>query len=451
MIKSRLTHELGWDSRLQVWTGTAGNLSLTTDRLYPVRVQGHQVTETHSHPQFFKNRRLIKGIERGKNLVHVTPSERARLLRILKNLDYGGMFWTVRRSASEQTRYVSVPRTRISNVKDFAFQGKFLPGSGFDDLSWKSAKWPASPEKAAELNQLLVKGTTAINRTIPTSPEYSLATALGELYSDGLPSLVGSTLFRAKSLRKRLKDVGGEYLNVEFGWKPLVSDLKSLASTVRKAQKLIDQYENGSGRPIGRHYEFPEERSTTQSTVANIALYPPIDSTAFSSSVLAPQTTVTEEFRRYWFEATYTYHLPAVSSSADKMRLYAVEAEKLLGLRVTPEVLWNLAPWSWLSDWFVNYGDLISNLTNLSKDGCMLRRGYIMCTTYTKSTISHPGSVLRGWGPTGPSIITLETKAKMRRRASPWGFGVTFEGFSPRQIAILSALGLSRDAKWGTE
>jgi len=448
MIKSRLTHEVGEDCRYKLWGGT-GATTLVTDRTSIIRVQGHQVTDSYSNPNYFAVRRLIRKIESGK--LTFDPETKSRLLRLFRNLDYGGAFWTVRRSGSIASRYVSQPYYKTSTIKAYSFDGRFIPDIGQNELLWDSAKWPVSPNKATEMNLLLTKGTTAINRTIPTAPEYSLATALGEIYADGLPSLVGSTLFRAKNLKQALKSVGGEYLNIEFGWKPFVSDLKSLASTVSKASKLIEQYEKGSGRPIGRHYEFPVERSTTVTYEGGKAMYPPIDSTLISSTVLATQGTETETFRRYWFEGVYSYYLPTASSAVEKMKKYASEAEKLLGLKITPEVLWNLAPWSWLADWLFNYGELISNLTNLSKDNCLLRRGYIMCTTYTKSTVTHPGWTLKGFGPTGPTSITLETKAKSRRRASPWGFGVTFEGFSPRQIAILSALGISRDAKWGRD
>jgi hypothetical protein len=447
-VKSRLTHELGWDNQYKLWTGTGAN-TLTIDRVYTARIEGHQVTESFTHPQLFVVRDLIRKIDRGE--IHLQPEDKIRLLKLLRNRDIGGSFWSVRRKATASSRYVSMPKFKTTSIKAYSFNGRFLPDVNLSDLHWNSVNWPASPNQASEFALLLTKGATAINRTIPTVPEYSLALALGELYSDGLPSLVGLALFRAKNWASAVKAAGNEYLNVEFGWKPLVSDLKSLASTVQKASKLIEQYERGSGRPIGRHYEFPDERTTSMTSNAGKSLWPALDSTLFNGPVLVTQNVSTETLRRYWFEATYSYHLPSASSAVGKMKLYAVEAEKLLGLQVTPEVLWNLAPWSWLADWFFNFGDLVSNLSNLSKDDCMLRRGYIMCTNYTKSTISHPGSDLKGWGQTGVTSVTLESTAKERRRASPWGFGVTFEGFSPRQIAILTALGLSRDGKWGRE
>jgi hypothetical protein len=56
-------------------------------------------------------------------------------------------------------------------------------------------------------------------RMAPSVGEFSLSTFLGEL-REGLPRLVPDLLTRAKTA----KAAGGDYLNVEFGWKPLLND-----------------------------------------------------------------------------------------------------------------------------------------------------------------------------------------------------------------------------------
>jgi hypothetical protein len=414
-----------------------------------VKVFTTQVTDSYSHPAFLANRKLIRSIERGNTLKYASDEVKIATLRRLRNRDLGGMFYTVKKHSTLSSPMIDVSNVPITASKTFDLNGRFLP-QGVYSLVGNESLFATSPVKASVMETLRVLGTTAINRTIPTAPEASLALTLGELYGEGLPSLVGSVLLRAKSIPSLLKGSGSEYLNVQFGWKPFVSDLKGLCDVVSKSGKILEQYEKGAGRPIGRRYEFPVERSTTV-TESSTALYPPIDSTSFSSSVLGTRTVTTEVVNRYWFEGTYNYRLPSASSAASKVKLYASEADKLLGLRVTPEVLWNLAPWSWLSDWFLNYGTLISNFSNLNTDNCMLRRGYIMGHLWTRKTYSHPGSTLRGYGPTGTISQTFITETKARRRASPYGFGVTFQSFTPRQIAILAALGISRDWRWGLD
>jgi hypothetical protein len=52
-------------------------------------------------------------------------------------------------------------------------------------------------------------------------------------------------------------------------------------------------------------------------------------------------------------------------------------------------------------------------------------------------------------GPTGfvgqstPPTVTLSVERKVRRRASPYGFGIAWEQLSPRQIAIATSLGVT--------
>jgi hypothetical protein len=121
----------------------------------------------------------------------------------------------------------------------------------------------------------------------------------------------------------------------------------------------------------------------------------------------------------------------------------ALRAKKLLGIIPTPSTLWNLAPWSWATDWFLNTGDVISNLTDWATDGLVMRYGYMMehtivrdTYTLTKPGLSSPGVRVQP--------LTLVTETKMRRKANPFGFGLTWSGLSPRQTAIAVALGLTR-------
>jgi hypothetical protein len=121
----------------------------------------------------------------------------------------------------------------------------------------------------------------------------------------------------------------------------------------------------------------------------------------------------------------------------------ALMASKIFGLELTPEVAWNLSPWSWAADWFTNAGDVISNLTDWATDGLVLRYGYVMEHTIASNTYTFVGKT--GFSNTSvrPSPVTLVTETKRRVKANPFGFGVTWGGLSPRQLAITAALGIT--------
>jgi hypothetical protein len=77
-------------------------------------------------------------------------------------------------------------------------------------------------------------------------------------------------------------------------------------------------------------------------------------------------------------------------------------------------------------------------------DGLVMHYGYVM-----EHVVESDEIVLSGWTPQKGSFpsdlkIVVVRETKTRLRASPYGFGLTFEDFSPRQLAILAALGISR-------
>jgi hypothetical protein len=140
---------------------------------------------------------------------------------------------------------------------------------------------------------------------------------------------------------------------------------------------------------------------------------------------------------RQWFSGAFTYHLPI-----DNLKIMGpndVRRRGLINFDLTPETLWNLAPWSWAVDWFVPVGDLIGNLQDWSTDGLVMRYGYCMEHSVTTDTYNYIGQ-----GGQYVGAIRLSTESKVRIQANPFGFGMSWESLSPRQLAIVAALGLSR-------
>lgn len=428
---------------LSSYSGECVSTFGNTPNVNKFRVEGRQVTVSQEHPEWKTLQRAKKDVER-QQAFNPTPNG-ALQLQTLRNLDVGGDFYTSKRVGTlispevYQNRYRATPDTILS------YRGPFL-AYGSPIISWDNTVWPTLPVEQDELYLAYAKGTVAISRTAPTVPVVSLANLLGELRNDGLPSIIGSLAWRAQGFRKKTKSLGDEYLNVEFGWKPLVSDIIKIAHAVKDSERIINEYEARSGQNIGRHYSFPDEKSTEVRDLGLGTPFPSLNSYAYSHSPTGRKTLSIETTKSYWFQGTYTYYLPQPDEARLKVFTYAAKAEKLLGLALTPEVLWNLAPWTWFADWFVNVGSIMTNISAFGKENLMLRRGYIMCETHTKHTYGHPGIGLYGARHTGPIAQVFESHSKVRRRASPYGFGLTFGGFSVKQMAIMAALGVSRSS-----
>lgn len=249
----------------------------------------------------------------------------------------------------------------------------------------------------------------------------------------------------------------GQYLNVEFGWKPFLSDLTSLLGLREKIDDRIKRIINENNRGIDRRSVVLDEDDTVVDSVTTYGY-------AFAGltgppPTWVPGTTVVTVTRRtitkVWFTGRFRYFIPNTSSTdwLDRERL------KLVGLDLltqSPELIWNLLPFSWLIDYFTNVGDIISNASDTAVDNLICDYSYIMCTKRveirrtvqtTWQGLYHEGAGLKTRIDAGQATFeTVEyTEEKTRRGGgNPFGLGTRFDELSSYQTGILAALGLSR-------
>lgn len=352
--------------------------------------------------------------------------------------DIGGEFFTRRGSHYHNSPYLEI-WTGTAHDSSF-FEGRIFPYTfGSDDNVLD--QYPLEPSAREELDAL---GTTAIALTIPTNPVVSLATFFGEL-REGFPKMIGSQLFRSR-LKNLRKGVGNEYLNWEFGWKPLISDVTKFLHAARNADKLWSQFLRDSGRRVRRHYTFPK-LETIQSSVSNEPLIVTgmIGNSGFwqGGNNTFPRFHETREIRRRWFSGAFTYFADVDPVVLSTWRGHLQRFQKLYGVKITPDVLWNLAPWSWAADWFTNTGDVITNISRFSDDSLVMPYGYMMENSLRIETYRMRNVTPKGYNI--PDLTEVFTNnVKYRIQATPYGFGFDLGDLSLRQQAIIAALGLSR-------
>ncbi len=298
-------------------------------------------------------------------------------------------------------------------------------------------------------------GGKAIALTAPTHPSVGLLTALTELYREGIPSLTGLRFLKKEI--QGIRGLGDEYLNYQFGWKPLVSDVKKAYQTLIRSDELLAQYARDNGRIVRRKMSFPPIVTWTSSTPKTGNVFYKTNSTqpavwAGSSTNTSPNGVLTETTsveQRISFSGAYTYHTPVpqaftsgLRATVEKIKSY----ERLYGTELTPEVVWNITPWSWLVDWYTNFGSLTSQLSNFRTDGLVLRYGYLMRYTHTQRIVTVSGPALKD-GTAGPWHTVYHKVRKERIRAHPYGFSGNPSAFTDRQWNILAALGATRAPK----
>lgn len=286
-------------------------------------------------------------------------------------------------------------------------------------------------------------GATGWARARPGNPVAGISTFVGELRD--LPRLPLRLFQRLKHFRA----LGGEYLNVVFGWMPFVSELKKMYELYRRLDKHLAQLIRNNGRGIKRERTIRDDHSVTSSKSEYGYPFqgwnnpPPSWFSAYSSV-----ETQTETIDKIWFEGRFRYYIEDIGSSEWTRRA----TRALFGVNVTPEVVWDLLPWSWLIDWFGNIGDVMSNMSSNAVDNLTADYAYVMRTVETRVT---KRGVCR-WTQKGPSRYydvpagnvsgeaVNSTVTKMRFAASPYGFGVSYGGLSPYQAGVIAALGISR-------
>lgn len=352
--------------------------------------------------------------------------------------DVGGDFFTEKRYAVLNPQHVNLRRAATNQFGNT--QVETYSGPAYPVVPASTAYPPSARSSDDELDEL---GATAISRCKPTNSVADVSVALAEVIREGLPHMVGQTLWRDRT--HAANKAGSEYLNAQFGWIPIVSEVKKFASAVSKADALLAQYERDAGRMVRRRYNFPLKRSVTSTLInsAEAAKLPPGVTAMQDAANLGMLYRTRETVQRQWFSGAFTYHLPRGYNSRNEVERLALLANKILGVELTPQVLWNIAPWSWAADWFTNTGDVVSNLTDWSVDGLVLRYGYMM----EHSIVSDSYALTKGGHvglSSGVAGCTLVTETKVRRRANPFGFGITWDGLSSAQLAIAAALGLSR-------
>jgi len=381
--------------------------------------QGIQVTESENHP--------------GWNASH-----RGRF-----SGDRGGPF-------STRKRYVdSFPNVPVK-LNGITWDG----GQWYNRARYSGILLPIAPDymefppfSPSSNSQLDAMGATAIARCSPSSPAADCSTFLGETVKDGLPRLGSLLGLRNMSNQERRKALADSYLNYEFSWLPFANDVAQLGASIVDADSIWEQYQRDSGKLVRRRYEFPTVETTTVEDYGVRSPWAPSPSSITLLDLSVPLTgRVYCEIKttvRRWFSGAFSYYIPQGSDARSTVAREAIKAKKLLGLTMTPDTVWNLAPWSWAVDWFTNTGDVLSNWSNWLVDSQVLMYGYMMEHKRVSYTYSYSGPTRFQTTSVRPPNITLVSETKLRRAATPYGFGFDMGGLTTVQSAIVAALGIS--------
>lgn len=416
----------GWSDRL-LYQGS--QISSNTGTF---SIVGRQTTTSWNNTDWLAQKALDRRLRNGT----ASPFTR-RTREWISKQDHGSPFQSISHEYSDDTRIIK--GANVQPAWDYQWSGPWFAKS--HNVGPTSSLWP-QVSLVNMSNDMLRLGTTAIAETIPTNPVAGAAQFLGEL-RERVPSVPGAQLARRGGDPKAIAD---EYLNYEFGLKPFIKDIREIGSAVKSAEKRLAQLRADSGRLVRRRYKFPVIRTVSDPVVQSTNGF---GSPAWRTGSTGAYTTggkltvTTSRETETWFSGAYTYLYAEGDSTLSRLKRAEQGANAVLGLRLTPELIWQLTPWSWAVDWVGNLGDVIHNLSAFSNDGLVMRWGYVMQTVRLTHTY-HLSGVNFHAGGRASTTQSFTTVVKKRVKATPYGFGLDTDAFTTRQWAILGALGVSR-------
>jgi len=304
----------------------------------------------------------------------------------------GGIIKTLVTSGTTGAKWTNWQASRLANPNDSLYAHLAIPGR---------------PSNA-------FLATDTVKKTNPSRPVVDLSVSVAELRE--LPKLI------QKEGDSLIRKWGKQTLNREFGWIPLVKDLRKLATIRDDVVKRLDEIRRLKS-------EGGLRRSVDLWAGSVSGSYDVITQSGYKLVVhhYLDYTTQTK------LRGFVVWTPDELGETEGRSLLKTIDA--VLGLKLDMSTLWNLMPWSWMIDWFTNIGDILEGSRNIIG----ATHGQVQLMDHSITTIqglsNYPGAIT-------PFSGTLETKQRRRHTGSI--IDVQLPLLTQRQITILGAIAVTR-------
>jgi len=344
------------------------------------------------------------------------------------------------------------------------YNGDYLCGSTWLDDSFGS--YPAVTKPAN--NSLSAYYARAWDQLKPQIPQWNATQFIYELRD--LPGMLETT---ANGFHNAWRSFGGGYsttfmhpshiadqfLNEQFGWVPFISDIQKFLDTWDKSGDYISNMVRNNRTWMKRSRVLEESDSTSLIGGFGVADCIPSDgildwtsnnmckvaNLLGTGSIKGYTLYHLRVTKRIWATGSFLFYRPEFDINDPDFDSGLMTVRRALtqyGFRINPSVLYKITPWTWALDWFTNLGRHIDRLNDFVEDGIVSRNLYVMESherTMTKTCFLNYYK--------GPVTLQWQRRLAVKKREvadGPYGFNVPWANISPRQWAILGAIGISR-------
>lgn len=354
-----------------------------------------------------------------------------------KIIDDGGDFThtTVYMTGLKTGNYYRYNKGEV--YESYASGQVWLETPGFIHLGINVSDSTVAPEEDYDLSGI---GPGLWNAMLPTNPGVDLGINIAELRD--LPRLVKDKLDSLKSVVSSLsnpKGLADWVLAINFGWKPLLSDIRKVINLYFKLERKVDFLLRNGGKPL--HRRLP----TRAPEITNEVLFEysgPVDQgwvpdrhpeSSDPDGEVPDRFKCKIELRKSVYtnaSGVFVYYLGDIPPTKAYLRL------KLLGLIPSESLLWEATRWSWLVDWFSNMGDVLSNIEAKTRDNAVSIYAYAQRRVVREYKFTYSN----GFYDVG---FTRVYDTKCRRKIDPFGLAGEVS-LTDLQLGILLALGITR-------
>lgn len=308
-------------------------------------------------------------------------------------------------------------------------------GSFVDYQNWLPSGFTNVNHETVSIPSVGVRATTLRARSNPSREEVSIPNFLYEMKD--LPHMIRGLknlgpLIRNLKHRNHaaLSAISSQYLGYEFGWKPLISDISQLLQFQTQVdRRILELNKLYSSQGLKRRLHLlTESSSTTQSIVAESSL---------GTFINVKKHIVTRV--NSW--GTIRWRPTAVPRDIGHQALGRQARRLVHGIDhygVDALQAWNALPFSWLADWFGNFGDWLAAHRN-DVPAAPVGPVNIMTQTDTYEFWERVDSVFAIKGASGLRILRTKSRAQ-----SSGSLSASLPLATARQFSILAALNLQR-------
>ena len=192
-----------------------------------------------------------------------------------------------------------------------------------------------------------------LGRTDPVKPGVDIPAFVGEMRDiPRLFKIAGQTLV-AKG--------GSAYLNWQFGWKPLISDVGKMITMGEGVTKRLLTLRDLLAKGIVRHAQW-DESVDSESTFITCQPYNLPEFEANQVDFQIDKTTRTQLWGYTRWQMPESAKL-LLRSDDDLQRWTALKSYYGIdGFKLHPAAAWEIIPWSWFVDWFTHFQTVLEVL-----------------------------------------------------------------------------------------